>query len=242
MLFAVAILRALARDKTAIIAACGGAIIDSAAFSDPDGAIGPVIQFCRRYGERLRLIRYDSCGIGFHFAGPLIAAGFRCEPINVAKACDKDEDKQRFSNQKAFRYWNFRERLRRGEVSGLTVAMVAELSVMTYLIGNSGRIAIAGKDDVRSVLGGASPDLSESAMLALGTPQPIPLEGAYRGIARGQVSPQESGHLAALGYPESREEAERNYNDDQMGEQRMRHGPGAGRIFQADGGGCAGIN
>jgi hypothetical protein len=206
------------KDKTAVVATCGGAILDSAAFSDPDGAIGPVIQFCRRYAQRVRLVRVDTAGLGFHFPGYLIQAGFRCEGINVAKACDKDEDKQRFANVKASRYWHLRERFQRGDISGLTAEMVSELSVMTYLIDTSGRTAIAGKDDVKSVLG-HSPDLGEALMLALGQGPPVPLD--YRFIQRGQAHvPGAATGLRALGYRESAEEAQRNYESDLIGERR----------------------
>jgi hypothetical protein len=55
----------------------------------------------------------------------------------------------------------------RGEVSGLSDAMLAELAAITWLIDAHGRIAIEGKADVRAALG-HSPDLAESLMLCLG--------------------------------------------------------------------------
>jgi phage terminase large subunit len=199
------------RDKTACVACAGSAILDTAAYTNPDGAIGPVIEFHRRWGRRHRLTRVDVIGIGFHFPGYLIAAGFRTEGVNVAKAA---RDPNRFANKKAELYWGLRERFQRGEVSGLTAEMLSELSVLTYQIDTAGRVAITGKDDVRSVLG-HSPDLSESLMLAIGDSPPEPLENAYRGIPRGQVAaPTNSSWLAQAGYGESYDEALRNYLDD----------------------------
>ena len=45
------------------------------------------------------------------------AEGFRCEGLNAASSA---QEKERFANLKAERYWMLRERFLRGEVSGLT--------------------------------------------------------------------------------------------------------------------------
>ena len=77
------------------------------------------------------------------------------------------QDRERFVNLKAERYWYLRERFQRGEVSGLNDEMLAELASISYLIDSHGKTAIEDKASVKSTLG-RSPDLAESLMLALG--------------------------------------------------------------------------
>lgn len=195
-------------DRTAAIVCAGGAIIDYRTWTDPEPQ-GPVLAWLRRWQSRIRLVRYDSCGVGCFFADPLRKAGYLCEPINVASA---SKDRELYANLKAERFWGLRERFKAGEVSGLTDEMLAELAAITWLEDAHGRICIEGKSDVKAVLG-HSPDLAESLMIAIGELPPEPME--YRGIARGARSLPAAAGLAALGYRESPEEAMRNFTEDQ---------------------------
>jgi hypothetical protein len=92
--------------------------------------------------------------------------GFRTVGINVATSA---KDKERFSNSKAQRYWHLRERFLRGEISGLSDEMLAELAGIGYVIDPHGKICVEDKASVRATLG-RSPDLAEALMLCLGEP------------------------------------------------------------------------
>jgi hypothetical protein len=92
------------------------------------------------------------------------SAGYRVEPINVARSAD---DPERFANLKAQRYWFLRERFQAGGISGLSDALFEELAPIGYVIDPRGRTAIEDKAAVRSSIG-RSPDLAEALMLAAG--------------------------------------------------------------------------
>lgn len=186
------------KDKTAVVACAGSTIIDSATFSDSD-ARGPVLQWLRRWSNRVRLVRIDSAGIGFFFAEHVRDAGYRTLGINVASA---PSDPEQYANAKAERYWNLRARFQAGEVSGLSDSMLAELASITWLVDSKGRIAIEGKADVKAALG-HSPDLAEALMLALGEGAPQPFEyrtvpmPAGMGYGHTRTAPSEPGRCSA---------------------------------------------
>jgi phage terminase large subunit len=153
------------KDRTVAIAVAGGAILDVGTWTEPD-ARGPIVEFCRRWSSRLRLVNVDSIGIGFHVVSHVRDQGFRTVGINVATSA---KDKERFSNSKAQRYWHLRERFLRGEISGLSDEMLAELAGIGYVIDPHGKICVEDKASVRATLG-RSPDLAEALMLCLGEP------------------------------------------------------------------------
>jgi hypothetical protein len=157
------------KDRTTAVICCGGAILAAGIWTDSD-ARGPVLAFLRQWDARLRLVRVDSAGLGFYFAEHIRSAGYRTEGINVASAA---QEKERFASLKAERYWRLRERFQRGEVSGLSDEMLAELAAIPWLIDPHGRIAIEGKVEIKSMLG-RSPDLAEALMLAIGEAAPEP--------------------------------------------------------------------
>jgi phage terminase large subunit len=159
------------KDKTAVVACAGAAILESATYTDAD-ARGVVICFLKRWSDRLRLVRVDTAGIGFYFSEHIRSAGFRVVGINAASA---PANKERYANLKAERFWHLRERFQRGEVSGLTDETLAELAAITFVVDSAGRIGIEGKADVKSILG-HSPDLAEALMLAIGEPAPVKFE------------------------------------------------------------------
>ena len=107
-----------------------------------------------------------SNGLGFHLVTILHNNGFPAEGLNAASSA---QEKERFANLKAERYWNLRERFQRGEISGLSDEALGELASISYLIDSRGKTAIEDKASVRSALG-RSPDLAEALMLALGEP------------------------------------------------------------------------
>jgi len=158
------------RDRTTAVACAGGSILDIGVWTDAD-ARGPVLQFLKKWADRLKLVRVDSAGLGFYFCEHIRSSGFAAEGINVATSA---ADKERFANSKAARYWFLRERFQRGEISGLSDEMLAELAAVSYAVDAAGRITIDGKADVKSILG-RSPDLAEALMIALGEHPPGPV-------------------------------------------------------------------
>jgi phage terminase large subunit len=153
------------RDRTVALAVAGGAIIDVEIWTDADPR-GRILEFLRRWLSRLRAVRIDSAGIGYPIMLQLRDHHFPVEGINVAAAAT---DKERFANVKAERFWSLRDSFVKGEVSGLTDEMLAELVVINYGIDGSGRTIIEAKSAARSELG-RSPDLADAVMLALGNP------------------------------------------------------------------------
>jgi phage terminase large subunit len=151
------------RDRTVAVACSGGAILDVGVYTDAN-AEGPVLAFIRKWRDRLKIVRVDSAGIGFYFSEHVRNAGYRTEGVNVASAPD---DRERFANLKAQRYWMLRDRFAKGQISGLSDDMLAELAAISYLVNSRGAIEIEDKASVRSTLG-RSPDLAEALMIALG--------------------------------------------------------------------------
>jgi phage terminase large subunit len=171
------------RDKTAVVACSGGAIVDSAAFSDAD-ARWAVIQFIRKHADNLAMVRVDSIGVGWGFTKHIRDCGYRVAGIYVSA---RAEDPERFMNSRAVRYWFLRERFERGEVSGLANDLLIELASLTYGLGPRGQTLIDDKASVKSILG-HSPDLAEAAMLALGEPSYEPFVHQHLPIpTRGQL-------------------------------------------------------
>jgi hypothetical protein len=64
------------KDRTTAVACAAGAILDTGVYTDAD-ARGPVLAFIRKWGDRLKLVRVDSAGIGFYFTEHVRSAGCR---------------------------------------------------------------------------------------------------------------------------------------------------------------------
>jgi phage terminase large subunit len=157
------------KDRTVAVACRGGAIIDVGIYTDAD-ARGVTLNFIRKYQDRLRMIRIDSAGAGWYFLQDIRDAGYRAAGVNVGSGPDERE-RERFRNLKAQRYWFLRERFERGEISGLSDEMLAELSAVKYLINARGHVEIEDKASVKSLIG-RSPDLAEALMIAIGEHEP----------------------------------------------------------------------
>ena len=168
------------RDLTAAVAVCGGAIVDSQTWADADSR-GVVLQWLKKYQDRIRLIRVDSAGLGFYFAECIRDAGYRTIGVNVAS---KPRDPDKFVNDKAERFWNLRLKFEAGEISGLTDEMLSELAPITWLVNARGLIEIESKASVKAALG-HSPDLGEALMLSLGEGPPAPYEYRPAPLPRG---------------------------------------------------------
>ena len=101
-------------------------MISAAADSSPD-----VLAFLRKHSARLRVANVDSAGLGWHLLTILRSNGYRCEGINAGSSAS---DKERFTNLKAERFWNLRERFLKNEIGGLSDEALAELASIEYLI------------------------------------------------------------------------------------------------------------
>ena len=72
--------------------------------------------FIRRWISRAKVVNCDSAGIGWGIVQRLIAErlGVRIIGLNAAS---KAQDSERFTNDKAARYWYLRERFLHSEVA-----------------------------------------------------------------------------------------------------------------------------
>jgi hypothetical protein len=164
-------------DLTAGVACAGGAIISSMTSSARESRAEVLAWLAERAG-RIRIVYYDSCGLGMFYADPLRAQGYRCEGINVASAAREDK---KYSNLKAERFWALRMLFERDAISGLDDDTLTELAAVQWLVNAKGLIEIESKESVRASLG-HSPDRCEALMIALGGGPPVSYE--YIGIAR----------------------------------------------------------
>ncbi len=159
----------------------------------------------------MRIVKVDSGGLGFHLVTIILNAGFPCEGLNAASSA---QDKERFANLKAERFWNLRERFLKGEISGLSDEELSELAAIGYVINPRGLTAIEAKESVKSALG-RSPDHAEALMLALGEAsyepyryQPL-LIPSRTAVLTGRSYP---------GYPESATCSAQDMADDMQGD------------------------
>ena len=158
------------KDMTAVCAISNGNILALECYPDAQPE-GRVIEFCRRWRDRIRIVRYDSAGIGGFFGNDLRRAGFPTAGVNVAQ---KAKDPEKYANQKAERYFALRQCFQEHQVRGLPDDCLAELSAMSYSVDSSGRLIIEDKATVKSLIG-HSPDKSEALMLAMGE-RHVPIE------------------------------------------------------------------
>jgi hypothetical protein len=170
------------RDRTVAKACAGGAVIDTMVSTKPDSS-GDVLAFIRRHQARLRIVRVDSNGLGFHLVTIILNNGFPCEGLNASSSAS---DKERFTNLKAERYWNLRDRVLKNEISGLSDEDLAELAAISYVIDTRGKTGIEDKASVKSALG-RSPDHAEALILALGEPSYAPFR--YSGLPKYERNP-----------------------------------------------------
>jgi phage terminase large subunit len=86
--------------------------------------------------------------------------------VNVAEACDDDEDKLRFVNKRALYYWRLRELFEKGNIAiPNDEELIVELSAIKFKYDSSGRMLIEKKEDMKKRLL-KSPDKADSLMLS----------------------------------------------------------------------------
>ncbi len=134
---------------------------------DTTATSGRVAAVARQYGERVRVIRVDSVGVGGGVADQLRAADFPAEDVNVGVA-PRNADK--FGNLKAELYWALRDILREGAINGLDdEETISQVVGVKYQYDARGRMMIEKKEDAKK-RGVSSPDRAEALLLAFTAP------------------------------------------------------------------------
>jgi hypothetical protein len=152
-------------DESVLVVRQGERIVAFAAFSqaDPRGAVLDALRAWRHRG--LAQVNVDTAGMGHYFARHLEDAGLRVRDVNVGESPTSDDARERYRNLKAELYWSLRERLRDGELAGLTDRVtIAQLAGIRYEHDSRGRVEIESKEDARK-RGVKSPDRAEAVML-----------------------------------------------------------------------------
>lgn len=152
-------------DETTVCVRCGHHILKLTATSMPD-AVEWVIDQLRPYGDRLKQVNIDSAGMGYHFYTQVRKVlGARVTAVNVGESTT---DPKMFTNLKAELYWQLRDILRSGAVSGLVDdEAIAQLGGIRYEQNSKGLVKIESKEDAKK-RGVDSPDKAECVMLAFG--------------------------------------------------------------------------
>jgi hypothetical protein len=152
------------KDETTVAVRSGGHILETHAFADADprGRVAQVVSKWHRTG-RLNWVLVDVIGIGYNFALHLADLGF---PVVQFNAGHRPIDAERFTNLKAEAYWQLREHMESGAISGLNdLETEAQLSGILYRPTSSGRTEIESKEEARK-RGQRSPDRAEALVLA----------------------------------------------------------------------------
>lgn len=152
------------------------------------------------FGHTRPAVRVDTIGVGANMLTLLNKFGYSGHTIgiNVASSPDlfiprhrKDDclrAKERFSNLKAYLYWQLRERFQRGEVIGYALSEQAatELASLRWRANErNGKIEIEPKSEMKK-RGADSPNLAECMMLGSAAISALPIVAAvsYRSVAR----------------------------------------------------------
>lgn len=166
-------------DETSAYARIGPYVIAHEAWSDPD-ARGRVVGFIGRLQARFQGMRtivvVDTVGIGFHMGTHLRDVGLDVRPF---VAGSKAYDPALFTNWKAESYWGLREKIKAGQVLGISDEDTkAQLSDIRYRETPAGKIEIESKDESRR-RGSTSPDRAEALVMAFSRPLDITPEIQY---------------------------------------------------------------
>lgn len=155
-------------DETVLYVREGPSIVDFGAWtgSDPRGDVAAALAPHRNL---LDAVVIDATGIGYNFAKHFKDLGYPVVEWNAGAAASRKETDSRgpgFRNAKGEAYWSFRDRLAKGEISGLMDERTqGQLSTVKYKHNSRGQIEIESKDDARK-RGVKSPDRAEGLILA----------------------------------------------------------------------------
>ncbi len=156
-------------DKSALCLRRGGRVVLEREWHIPDlmQVVGAVNAELAPVRQELHALKVDVIGIGWGVADRLREQGWPVVDVDVAAPATVAMDGSiRFLNRRAEYYWNLRELLRQGQVSGpIHEQTQAELVSVKYAIDSSGRIVIEKKEDAKK-RGVPSPNRGDAMMLA----------------------------------------------------------------------------
>jgi phage terminase large subunit len=166
------------------------------------------------------VLSYDVCGVGAGVRGALTAfegrLPFYCDAVNGGASPtdaiwpDKRTSKERFLNLRAELWWGLRARFERtyehvtqgvlhdpGEMISLPDCpqLIAELSLPTYSLTETGKVKIEGKEQMRR-RGVKSPDFADALSVSFAVPAPAGRPAS----AGGRPAPAGSPYRGAGGY------------------------------------------
>lgn len=156
-------------DESGYYLRCGRDILAREFWKGQDTTVttGRVATVARQYGERVRVIRVDSVGVGGGVADQLRQAGLPAKDVNVGVAPHNDT---KFGNLKAELYWALRDILREGAINGLDdEETISQIVGVKYQYDARGRLVIEKKEDAKK-RGVSSPDRAEALLLAFTSP------------------------------------------------------------------------
>jgi phage terminase large subunit len=159
-------------DLTVATAFSCGSIIDQAAWAAADPR-GEAVAFVKKFGERVRLVRVDTGGLGYNFMLHLRdVLNVPVEGVNFGESPSNERAREHYANRKAELYGELRDLFEKGCVFNLNLECISELSSLRYEQTPQGRIQIESKDSLRK-RGIKSPDRADSLALA------IPASGSW---------------------------------------------------------------
>ena len=155
-------------DETVLFVREGSSVVDFGSWTQADPR-GDVAAMLAKHRNNLDAVVVDATGIGHYMAKHLKDLGYPVVEWNAGGEAQHKETDARgpgFRNAKAEAYWAMRDRLSRGELSGLTDDRTrAQLSTVKYMHTPRGQVQIESKEDARK-RGVKSPDRAEGLILA----------------------------------------------------------------------------
>ena len=178
-------------DETVLYVREGPSIVAFGAWtaSDPRGHVAAALAPHLNY---LDAVVVDAAGIGYNFAKHLKDLGYPVVEFNAGaepKRKETDAFGPGFRNLKGEAYWAMRDRLSKGELSGLTDERTqAQLATVKYKHNSRGQVEIESKDAARK-RGVKSPDRAEALIMAYHavrspSQQPVRLPGGRMVMGR----------------------------------------------------------
>jgi phage terminase large subunit len=149
-------------DETVLCVRRGAEIVLLKAWAQP-APRGDVIAALRPFQNGLKSINVDTVGIGYGMGLHLRDHKLPVREVNVGVAA---REKEKYVNLKAQLYWEFRERAKSGDLSGLADdEAISQLASIQYSHNSKGQIEIESKKDALK-RGVTSPDRAEAIILA----------------------------------------------------------------------------
>jgi len=154
------------KDSTAVAVRSGAHLLDLVRFTDSDSVPAVVAYLQNKWGRRIRTIRYDEIGIGYHWGIRLRKAmgSDTCRVMGINSSSTERVDTERFLNLRSALHWAMRDRLEKGDIFGFTDdRLCTQAAMIEWKPNTRGQIQIKPKDQMN-----ASPDDWESVLYSFG--------------------------------------------------------------------------